>query len=270
MIQRLDGTTYNLDDLGIRVISFDPPSPNYQFTYTQIHETKATLTDTQIQQTTAPLVVQLKAKDVYDYELMRQRLLKIFASYESFYVINMRIPTIRWNVRAEAFDVPRLSNFWFTQPITINLDYPEGFAESVLNTSDDEFKVPNANLSLGLDIPRDKDISYHFSNQSDFEIWNLGHIPLKADERPVLFEFKGEVGSQLVIKNKTTNQTFEFNRSLNSGNSLQIYGMKPVVDGVSAFQDSNHEFLDLAVGKNDFSISGASNWSLYITTRFYY
>lgn len=270
LVTRLDGTTYNLDDLGIRVISFDPPSPNYQYTFTQIHERKATLTDTQIQQTTAPLVVQVKSKNVYDYELMRQRVLKIFASYEDFYITNMRIPTIRWKVRAEAFEFTRLSNFWFTQPITINLVYGEGFAESVFTTADNDFKVPRSDMSWGLGIPSDEDISYSFSNQDSFNVWNLGHIPLYADERPVLFEFSGDVESKLTIVNKTTNQTFEFNKALTSGQKLQIYGIKPVLDGVSAFKDSNHAYLDLAVGRNDFTVSGATNWKLDITTRFYY
>lgn len=270
LIQRLDGTTYNLDDLNIRVISFDPPSPNYQHTFTQIHETLATKTDTQVQQTTAPLVVQLKSKDVYDYELMRQRLLKIFASYEPFYVINMRIPTIRWKAIAEAFDVPRLSNYWSSQPITINLVYGQGFAESILSTADENFTVPSNNLSLGLDIPRDRNISYRFSNQSSFEVWNLGHIPLKAEDRPVTYSFHGDVESKLTITNKTTNQTFEFNRVLTSSDDLEIYGLKPLVNDEMAFQDSNHEFLDLAVGKNEFTVAGASNWTLDIGTRFYY
>ncbi|KRK90526.1 phage tail domain-containing protein [Companilactobacillus futsaii] len=270
LIQRLDGTTYNLDDLGIRVISFDPPSPNYQFTYTQIHETRATLTDTQVQQTTAPLVIRVKAKNVYDYELMRQRVLKIFASYEDFYVINMRIPTIRWKVRAEAFDFPRQGSFWYSQPITINLVYGEGFAETVFTTAENDFTVPSNLMSWGLGVPSDEKISYKYSNQSNFDIWNLGHIPLKADERPVLIEFTGNVGSQLSIENKTTDQTLTFKKALNGGNKLQIYGLKPVLDGVSAFQYSNHEFLDFAVGKNEIVVSGASNWTISFTTRFYY
>lgn len=270
LIQRQDGSSYNLDDLDIRVISFDPPAPNYQHTFTQIHDHRATLTNTQVQQTTAPLVVQVKGQNIYDYELMRQRVLNIFSSYESFYVINMRIPTIRWKVRAEAFEFPRLSNYWSTQPITINLVYGEGFAESVLSTEDTNFTVPDNKLSWGLGLPPDIDISYKFSNTNNFDIWNLGHIPLYSDERPVLYTFRGNSNNKLSIRNKTTGQVFEFNRNLTSGNKLELYGMRPVVDGTSAFKDGNHAYLDLAVGKNEFEISGASNWTLTVSTRFYY
>lgn len=269
IIQRLDGTTYNLDDLGIRVISWDPPSPNYQHTFAQIHELKATLTDTQIQQTTAPLVIQVRAHDIYDYELMRQRVLDIFSSFESFYVINMRIPMIRWKCVAEAFEYPRLSNFWFTQPITINLVYGEGFAESVALTSEDSFTTPNGKWGIGMNIPSDTDISYHFDT-NNFDIWNLGNIPLLADERPVLFEFKGRVSSQLTINNNTTGQAFKLNKTLSKSDTLQLYGMKPMVNHKSVFGSGNHAYLDLAKGKNQFTISGATDLTLDISTRFYY
>lgn len=270
MIQRQDGTTFNLDEVGLRVVSFDPPAPNYQHTFTNISELRATLTETQIQQTTIPLVFQIRAKDFYDYELMAMRVKDIFRSYEEFYVINMRIPMIRWKVVAEAFEIPRLNNFYFSQPITVSLDCGEGLAESVSLTSEDNFQAYDAKWGRGMNIPRDRDISYHFSNLGTFDVWNLGHIPLKADERPVLYEFRGNVGSQLTITNTTTNQTFQLNKSLSTGNLLQLYGMKPVVDNVGCYQNGNHAYLDLAVGKNTFNLSGASDWSLDVSTRFYY
>lgn len=270
LIQRLDGTKYNLDEMDFRVISFDPPSPNYQYTYTQIHELKATRTNTQIQQTTAPLVIQIKAHDVYDYELQRLRLMKIFASYEDFYVYNMRTPFIRWRVRAQAFEVPRLSNFWFSQAITINLDYEDGFAESVSLSSEENFTKSDGKWGFGMNIPRDRDITYHFGSSNTFDVWNLGVIPLYADERPVLYEFKGNVASQLVITNKTTGQTFQLYRALNTGNTFQLYGMKPVIDSQGVYANGNHAYLDLAVGKNEFEIIGATDWTLSVSTRFYY
>lgn len=270
MVQRLNGDTYNLDDQGIRVISFDPPSPNYQYTYTQIQELKTTRSDTQIQQTTIPLVVQIRAKDYYDYELMRQRMLGIFASYEDFYVINMRIPMIRWRVRAQAFDIPRLANFYFTQAVTINLDCAEGFAESVSTTDEENFTTPDSKWGRGQGIPRDQDLTYHHQNENSFDVWNLGHVPLNGDERPVLLTFQGTVSSQLTITNKTTNQVFKLTRGLSSSDKLEIYGSKPLVNGVSAFQNCNHAYLDYAVGKNSMTISGATNWILDISTHFYY
>lgn len=269
LIEHLDGTTYNLDDLDIRVISFDPPSPAYQHTFTQIHRLKATRTGTQIQQTTIPLVVQVRAHDIYDYELMRQRVLRIFAGYEEFYVINMRMPMIRWKVVADTFSYPRLNNFWFTQPITINLISEDGLAESVSMTSEDNFTKFDNKWGLGMNLPKDVDYAYKFST-NNFDIYNLGNIPLMADERPVLFEFQGTVANNLTITNTTTGQTFVYNKGLKKSDKLQIYGMKPVLNNQLVFQNCNHEFLDLNVGKNSFTISGATDFSFSVSTHFYY
>lgn len=269
LIQHLDGTTYNLDDLDIRVISFDPPSPGYQHTFTQIHQTKATQTASQIQQTTIPLVVQVRAHDVYDYELMRERVLRVFPGYESFYVINMRIPMIRWKVSVDGFSYPRLNNFWFTQPITINLMSEDGFAESVSMTSEDNFTKFDNKWGLGMNLPKDVDYSYKFTTNK-FDVYNLGNIPLKAEERPVLYEFQGTVANGLTITNTTTDQTFKYNKGLKSSDKLQIYGMKPVLNNQLVFQDCNHAYLDLNVGKNTFIISGASGFTFSVATRFYY
>ena len=48
VIQKIDGTVYDLEKLGIHVISFDPPGSNYQHTFTQMSEYSTVLTDTQI------------------------------------------------------------------------------------------------------------------------------------------------------------------------------------------------------------------------------
>lgn len=84
IIQRRDGKTYDLEKEGIRVITFDPPSPNFQHTYTQTGDYGADLTGTQVQQTTIPLIFDVVARDNYDYELQRLKVLQIFSSNEPF------------------------------------------------------------------------------------------------------------------------------------------------------------------------------------------
>lgn len=269
LIQHLDGQTFNLDDNNIRVISFDPPAPNYQQSYTQIHKLGATLTDMQVQQTTIPLVVLVKSKNIYDYELMRQRMIRIFDGTQDMYVINERLPTIRWLVRPETFNYPRQGSFWYTQAITINLVCANGYAESVSSTADNDYTVPRADVSFGLNVPTDRDLSYKF-NTNQFDVWNLGNVKLNAEERPVIITVDGYSSGGFTLTNKTTKQTFSYNKPLKQGTPLIIYGIKSVMNGLSVFQDTNHGFIDLAVGKNQFEASNISNFTISYDTRFYY
>lgn len=73
-----------------------------------------------------------------------------------------------------------------------------------------------------------------------------------------------------MITNNTTGQTLKFNRGLKKSDKLQIYGMKPVLNNQLAFQNCNHAYLDLKVGKNSFAISGATDFTFSVDTRFYY
>lgn len=268
LIERLDGMIYDLGALGIRVRSFDPPSPNYQHTYQQTGSMRSTRTDTKVQQLSIPLTFDVYATDNYDYELQRLKVLEIFRSHEEFYVINSRTPYLRWRVVAEAFSYPRLNNFWKASNVSVTLTCADGFAESVetsLKIHDKE-----ALWGLGMNFPFDEEINYSFTNQNKIRFFNASNIPLLCEEHPVKILFSGSVSSKLTIHNKTTNQTWVLNKSLNSKDQLIIEGLVPVLNQTVVFDACNHAYLDFSIGWNELEISGATNFKISFDTRFYY
>lgn len=269
LIQRMDGTEYDLGKLGIRVKSFDPPSPNYQNTFQQIGSYKSIRTDFKIQQLNIPLVFDVYCTDNYDYELQRLKVLEIFRSQEEFYILNLRTPFIRWKVVAEAFSYPRLNNYWKASNVSITLVCSEGLAESV-ETTLTMFDSESINWGLGMNFPMDMDVQYQFTNQNQLMFFNASNIPLLGEERPVIISFSGNVSEKLTIKNKTTNQIWSYNRSLSEDDHLVIQGMIPIVNGILSFEHCNHSYLDYAIGWNEIEVSGATNFSLSFETRFYY
>lgn len=266
IIQRLDGTTYDLNAIGIRVISFDPPGANWQNTFTQMSQYHAVLTDRQMQQTTIPLVVQVRGHDVYDYELLRMKVLRVFAGYEPFYIISSRTPFMRWKVVPEQHDFLRLSNSWLSQPATINLDCPDGVSETTETTLSSQFPFTDY---FGSEVSTENPPTYTFANQTSFNVINGGTIPLRNGEHPVLIHFSGDVGSALSIANARTQQTLTINHEMSSTDKLEIYGMKPLLNGQSIYSSGNHAFLDFMPGDNQITVSGASNFTISFETRFY-
>ena len=89
IIQRLDGTVYDLDAMGFRVKKFDIPLPNYNHSYQQIGNYGSTLIGTQAQQLVIPLVIDITAMDIHDYNFQLLQLRRVFRSDEDFFVINM-------------------------------------------------------------------------------------------------------------------------------------------------------------------------------------
>lgn len=270
IIQRRDGTIYDLEKEGIKVINFDPPSANFQHTYNQVGKYGAELVDTQIQQMSIPLTFDVIARDNYDYELQRLKVLRIFSSTEPFYLINMRTPFLRWKVVADSFTYPRLGNFWKAKNVAINLVCYDGLAESTATTLD-PFTLAGGTYGIGMGIPFDTP-QYSFTNQAQFNILNPSIIPLLSNERPMTITFKGDAPNGITIKNNTTVQSFTYFKALSSTDEFKLIGLVPMVNGVQRLGNglSNREFVDYAIGNNDMEIVGATNFTIQFTTRFYY
>ncbi|CCF28025.1 Putative uncharacterized protein [Leuconostoc citreum LBAE E16] len=270
IIQRRDGTIYDLEKEGIKVINFDPPSANFQHTYNQVGKFGAELVDTQIQQMSIPLTFDVTARDNYDYELQRLKVLRIFSSTEPFYVINTRTPFLRWKVVADSFTYPRLGNFWKAKNVAINLVCYDGLAESTATTLE-PFTFADGTYGIGMGIPFETP-KYSFTNQAQFNILNPSIIPLLSNERPVTITFKGDAPKGLTIKNNTTGQSFTYFKSLSKTDEFKLIGLVPMVNGVQRLGNglSNREFIDYAIGNNAMEIVGSTNFTIQFTTRFYY
>lgn len=261
-IERLNGTIYDLDNLGFVVQTFDPPSTNYNHTIQQIGLQGETLVGTTVGSLTIPLSLIIKANSVNDLELQRLKLKNIFDSSEMFYVYSDRIPYLRWKVVAESFSFPQTSNFW-QATATINLICPDGYAESQGTT------LNPSNYGWGMNVPSQR-LDYIFDNQTNINVYNAGNIDLKADEHPVKIIFNGDVSQKLTIKNKTTNQTFEYNRSLSKDKTLIIDGLIPIENDSQMYYASNHAYIDFKRGWNNLQIEGATNFTIKFDTKFYY
>lgn len=270
VVQRRDGTTYDLEKEGIHVISFDPPSSNFQHTYTQIGKYGAELSDTQIQQTTIPIVFDVSSRDNYDYELQRMKVMRIFSSSEPFYIINMRMPYMRWKVVAEAFSYPRLNNYWKAKSVSINLVCYDGLAESTATTLD-SFDISGNKYGIGMGIPFETPI-YTFTNQPAFNFYNPSVIPLLASERPVTVLVQAYAPQGITIKNTTTGQSFTYHHALTKNDAFELRGLIPVVNGIQRFGNdwSDRSFVDYAIGNNAMQLKGSSDFTISFLTRFYY
>lgn len=268
IIQRLDGTVYDLDAMGFRVKKFDIPLPNYNHSYQQIGNYGSTLIGTQAQQLVIPLVIDITAMDIHDYNFQLLQLRRVFRSDEDFFVINMYAPFIRWRCRAEAVTPSQNGNFWRASDVTINLDCPDGYAESVVTTQEPT-DPPHNGWGFGMGFDLENIPSYTYTT-NDFTFINPGIIPLQADNRPVKVTFQGDAPNGFTITNQTTKTSFKLKKGVSSTDKVDLIGFVPLINGSQSYDDGDHGYLDFAVGKNHLHIDGASNFKLFFDTRFYY
>lgn len=268
-VKRLDGTEYDLDKLGFRVITFEPPGVNYAHTYVQQSKVGQVLTDVVIDKMTIPLTLMIQAEDTIDLELKRLDLKRIFNSDEPFYVYTNRIPYLRWKCVVDGvISYPQIENFW-QATATINLSCPLGLAETVATTADSDFSYESGEWGLGLNIPHGMKLKYVF-NSSPCRVYNASNVDLKADELPVEITFNGNVKDALTITNNTTNQVFKLTGSYSKQDTIVIDGIVPTVNGTEQYSKANHAYLDFIKGWNDITVDGATDYTIKFNTRFYY
>ncbi|APX72857.1 phage tail family protein [Companilactobacillus allii] len=267
VIQRLDGTTYDLDALGIKVIEFSPPSPNYTNATVQVGRYGERVVGTSVGQRQIPISMDVFASNDLTIVMKRNKFFQIFDSIEEFYVIDMRLPMIRWKVRAEQQPFKFYENWHMGGDVSFNLICSDGYSETVDSTLniDDLSKWAIG----GMNIPLNLSVKYKF-NEAEFDVFNASNIDILAEEKPYRIIYKG-AANFLTISNETTNQTFKINRNFSSTNSFELYGAWPFLDGESVYADGNHELIDLKKGWNHFKIGGCQgNFEVAIDTRFYY
>jgi len=268
IVQRLDGTTYDLDKLGIKVIEFSPPSPSYNFNSVQIGKYGEKLMGVTVGQRQIPISMDVFASNNLTILAKRQKFFQIFDSMEDFYIIDYRIKTIRWKVRADQQPFKFYDNWHMGGDISFNLNCIDGYAESIDTTAhiDDLSKWSSVG---GMNLPLDKKLKYKYSIP-EFDIYNASSIEIRAEERPYRIVFTG-TASNLTIYNETTDQTFELNTSINNGDEFVLNGLLPFLNRSMIYDSGNHEFIDLAKGWNHIKISGyQGDFTILFDTRFYY
>lgn len=268
IVQRLDGTSYDLEKLGIKVIEFSPPSANYTHNTVQIGKYGERLVGTTVGQRQIPISMDVFASNDLMIIAKRNQFFQIFNSLEDFYIIDTRIPTIRWKVRADQQPFKFYENWHMAGDVSFNLNCIGGFAESIDTTAhiDDLSKWSSVG---GMNLPFDHKLKYEYE-VPEFDIYNASNIDIMAEERPYRIVFSGQA-NRLIIYNETTDQEFQLNATIKSGDEFILNGPWPFLNSNLVYDSGNHEMIDLVKGWNHIKISGyQGEFKILFDTRFYY
>lgn len=267
IVEKLDGTKYDLQKLGIWVIKFEPPSAAYNFATVQVGKYGQRLVGTTAAQRQIPFQCDVIASNDLTIITKRNDFFNIFSSMKPFYITDMRLPTVRWKVVAEQQPFELYNNWHMGGDISFSLNCIGGYAESI----DTTLNIDNLNKwSIGgMNLPLDKPLKYRF-NTSNFEVFNASNIDILAEERPYNIAFSGEANN-LTITNTTTQQVFECYQAITASDKFLLYGAWPILNNKSIYSKTNHAFIDLKKGWNKFQIDGCNgNFEIAFDTHFYY
>ncbi|MFZ7936210.1 phage tail family protein [Bacillus thuringiensis] len=267
IVQRLDGKTYKLEEIGILTRDFNPSSPSPKHNTEEIDGRHGAIDfGTVYEPRKINCSFYLKAVDMWDYALLRDEVFNIFDSRKPFYIIDRRNPGKRWLVKCNnsyEIDQQRVYGFFEIEFITVNLP----FAESV-GTTLSPFTFDSELWQVGQGLIAE-DMHYKFQNTS-FRVYNAGVVAINPKEMPLAIRVYG-VTQNLSIINRTTGDVWKYTGETTASDVIELIGVRSLKNGGSIFGKTNYKLINISPGWNEFVISGVTgSFKIEFDFRFYY
>lgn len=269
IIERLNGKKYILEELGIRVVEFEPESLNVQNEVVNLDGGGVVVQERGYGSRYIHASFRIHNQNLTDYAVFRSELFALFGTSEQFYIIDMKEPFKRWHVRTDGnFNLQRAIK---TGNFNINFVCIKLFAESIHTSSDlQNLKQWDIDLwSWGMGLDWDSDYQYT-QNSNSFVITNIGNALIDPTNWYLEITIKAITSNFLEIINNTTGDIYRYNEALTSNDTLVIRGVRTFLNGVSAFDKTNYKLISLAAGQNLFSVRGGQVESITFNFRFPY
>lgn len=266
LIQKLNGVQFNTADFGLRLIEFDPDSPNYDHRYEDVDGIDGVIdVGTTMKQRTLNARFNMIARDMYDVALLRNEIFKLFHSKEAFYIIDNREPGKRWLVKVHPYTIRTLR--YFKSSVDLQFTSASPYAESIGTTLD--LMTFDSNLwQIGQGLIAE-DLKYTHETTS-FRVFNASDIEIDPRKVPLVIRIRGATNG-LTILNRTTGDTFKLNIPTVSGDTVELNRVRVFKNGNTVFTSTNRKVIRLAPGWNDFIVSGISGaFQIEFDFRFYY
>jgi len=263
-----NGRELLISDYSLKLLKYYIPSVSIEHQSTEVDGRDGPIfTSTRFSGRTITAKFMYKAFDYHDYKLFIADINMLFSRKEYFYIIFAPEPGNRWKVRlANSYQPNELLRK--VGELEIQFICENIYAESVPTTLDlKEWDIDRWAWGMGLDW--DEDLAYSF-NSNLFTIKNYGNVAVDPRRNDLEITLKGVFNNSVTITNHTTGEVYQLNDSLSSSDELKISGIQSFKNGISVFKNTNKKLLSLAVGVNNFSVSGGTVHSIVFNFRFLY
>lgn len=251
-----DGSSLDMArDLSTLVTSFRPSAPNPEITYDEAAGLNGLVRMGKTYGArTITAECEFFAVDGYDYAALRDELVAALYREEEYYIVNENSPGKRWRVEVSSgFDADRIGPYGsFTIPFVC----ATGFAESIVRTSENEFRFDSAKLQFSQGIPTEP-LVYRFTTPS-FRVYNAGNVTVDWRSQDAVLTFKG-ASSRLRIRNLTSGADWRYTGTSTANDTVRLErGCRALKNSLSIVAQTNLAAFTLAPGWNEIRIEGSS------------
>lgn len=287
----MEGESYLLSDYDIHVQDFDVGSIPVEGHYEQLDGSHKQINYGAVygqREITVPFYI--KAYDMADYPLLRDKLFELTVTSDPVYLRELRrvneVTTVQTDegdkyVGGKQYKVRVTGNYELDQEriygfgeITFEtVELP--FAESIGTTQDIEnngLRYSDELWSYGMGLQYGEETHKYTHEGSSFSIYNAGNVPIHPFEQELKITISNAQGSTkgLVLENKTNGTKFEVEEEVSSESKIVLDGANITRNKSQYLRKTNKQFIELEVGWNDFEIIKATSAKVEFDFKFNY
>ena len=193
-----------------------------------------------------------RGADVTDYKLVKQKLRGMLFKRTPYFINHSDMPGIKYAVYCEENAITDIAHKYGEFEITFVVF--KGYSESLMTT--DNFSLNSDYWQFGNGLVTDPNIKYVHTKRK-FQIYNGSTDTVTPIHRHQLITTMNiNAPNGFTLHNKTTGDKFTYKKKIRNNDTVVLNGVYPFKNKKHCGIDTNHEYITLAEGYNDFEVLG--------------
>ena len=244
---------YITDIEGLRFLDYEEEGVENRVNATEIQSVDGVLLSPS---TFGPFNLKLRffyrGRDVTDYKLVKQKLRGMLFKRTPYFINHSDIPGIKYAVYCEENAITDIAHKYGEFEITFVVF--KGYSESLMTT--DNFSLNSDYWQFGNGLVTDPNIKYVHTKRK-FQIYNGSTDTVTPIHRHQLITTMNiNAPNGFTLHNKTTGDKFTYKKKIRNNDTVVLNGVYPFKNKQHCGIDTNHEYITLAEGYNDFEVLG--------------
>ena len=246
-------TQYITDIEGLRFLDYEEEGVDNRVNATEIQSVDGVLLSPS---TFGPFNLKLRffyrGRDIADYKLIKQKLRGMLFKRTPYIINHSDMPGIKYAVYCEENAITDIAHKYGEFEITFVVF--KGYSESLMTT--DNFSLNSDYWQFGNGLVTDPNIKYVHTKRN-FQIYNGSTDTVTPIHRHQLITTMNiNAPNGFTLHNKTTGDKFTYKKKIRDTDTLVLNGVYPFKNKKHCGIDTNHEYITLAEGYNDFEVLG--------------
>lgn len=244
---------YITDIEGLRFLDYEEEGVDNRVNATEIQSVDGVLLSPS---TFGPFNLKLRffyrGADVTDYKLVKQKLRGMLFKRTPYFINHSDMPGIKYAVYCEENAITDIAHKYGEFEITFVVF--KGYSESLMTT--DNFSLNSDYWQFGNGLVTDPNIKYVHTKRK-FQIYNGSTDTVTPIHRhQIITTMNINAPNGFTLHNKTTGDKFTYKKKIRDTDTVVLNGVYPFKNKKHCGIDTNHEYITLAEGYNDFEVLG--------------